>query len=282
MKSISLLLLFTASFLLLPAPKTEAQIFKKIKKRTKKKVSNMVVNKVSDKAASIAADKMDKVLNAKINLFPKGGKKEDISDLPKKYSFNWKYTMEVINNANKKQNMEFVYYLTKENGYFGYSFPQQPNVFVIMDPQHDAMVSLIINDGNHVGMVYSLPNSFDETADTGGSGESAASFDESSFTKLPSKRFLGFKADGIKYETDEYEMTYYYSTAPGVTLTGGLSSKKVKLPSDAKELAKTQDALPLYMEMTNKKSGDVTILKGKKLEKVYTDKKLDDYRIISQ
>src|SRR5699024_12666276 len=109
MKMLKPFLIFVAAMLvLITARDAEAQIWKKIKKKTQDKVENVIVDKTSDKAAEITAKKMDKALSADFNLYGKGNKKEDISDLPEDYNFDWKYQVQMkMENHEVKGNMDF-------------------------------------------------------------------------------------------------------------------------------------------------------------------------------
>jgi hypothetical protein len=257
----------------------DAQLWRKIKKKTQQKVEDAAAEKVSDKAAEITAKEIEKILDAKINLFAAGMTKKDISDLPKKYSFDWKYQMEMQNQANEKKSLVYDFYLSSGNHYFAYGVPGESSVFVVIDPEHNAMIIYMDKEDHRQAMAFDIPDNISESSSDEADEQETPSFTK---TKLPQKTFLGYQAEGVQYENEKYRFINYYTTKPNVALWGALTSNKVALSEDAKGLIKDQNALPLYMKYIDKTSTQNTVvLKGKKLEQIGLDKVNADYKFFN-
>jgi outer membrane protein OmpA-like peptidoglycan-associated protein len=273
MKTISLILLFTTSFLFLSMQEADAQFLKGVRKKAVHKVEHAAARKAEDKAAALATKEMEKLLNSKLNLFETGTSKEGISGLPKEYSFNWKYQMEIQDPFGENKDAVYNFYLSSGHRYFAYGAPEKSNALVVIDPDNHVMVSYMDKKGHHQAMAFDLPSaSFGEAGD-----QAAASFTK---TKLPQKRFLGYEAEGVQYENKEHKVIDYYTTKLNVTFMGILASNKIALPGDAKGAVKKQNALPLYVKYIDKSSKNSGVMKGKKLEKIKLKKVNSKYTFL--
>lgn len=242
-------LLIAIGLLLFASPnESKAQILKKIKKRTKDKVENVIVNKTSDKAAEIASKNMDKMLNADFNPYGGGEKKAEASDLPKNYSFEWKYQLKMkSDHPEMKDDMVFDYYLAPEKSYFGFSMEQMRSMFTVIDMEKGVSISYMEQGGSPMAMAYKLPST-EESQD----GEEDPEF---TITELPSKTFLGYESKGFQMENTKQRIIMYVATDVPVGFTGmyNAANEKTNIPESFKSLLNKQGhALMMYGKIIDK------------------------------
>ncbi|HSH51370.1 MAG TPA: hypothetical protein VK982_06570 [Bacteroidales bacterium] len=247
-------LLAAISLVFLFAQNTEAQIWKKIKKKTQDKVENVIVDKTSDKAAEITAKKMDQALNADFNLYGKGAKKEDISDLPKSYSFEWKYQLKMkAENPEAKEDITFDYYLAEGQPYFGFSVAQMPSMFTVIDQDKNVTVSYMEQEGSPVALAYQLPETQDE-----GEAEAEAMAADFTVTELPDKVFLGYESKGLQFENSDQRFIVYIAKDTPVSFAGMYDAEKgKKIPDNFKNILSEQGKkLMMYAKIIDKNDSD--------------------------
>jgi len=259
--------------LMLAVQPANAQLWKKIKKKTERKVGNVIANKASDKAAEIVAKNMDKLLNENISLFGEETQKKDVSDLPKSYSFNRKYKMEIEMQGQEKK-MSIDYYLTTTNSYVGFSMPQMPSMLTVFDRNKHAMVAYMDQGDQPIAMAYTLPE--DTTK------KQTDELKDYTIKKLPGKKIIGFNCKGLLMENAQYKITMYYTTEAGVSLYGALKSNKISVPPQLKNyVSDSSKGLLTYMKVIDKQDQSRNLtMNGISLTKVSVTKTNAHYRFM--
>ncbi len=112
---------------------SNAQFFKKLKKRAQEAAERAVERKVEEKTERETEKAFDTIFNNKGKLF-KNKKAEKLDS----YHFTHQYTMEVIS---EKDTTEITYYLTNEDEYMGSSFPTKKTqeFITVMDLPNSAI-----------------------------------------------------------------------------------------------------------------------------------------------
>jgi hypothetical protein len=112
---------------------SNAQFWKKIKKRAEEAAKETVARKVEEKTARETEKSFDSVFNNKGKLFK--GKKVKIAS---NYAFTHQYTMEI---TSENSTTEIIYYLTNEHEYMGSSFTtgKDQTFFTVTDLPNEAI-----------------------------------------------------------------------------------------------------------------------------------------------
>jgi hypothetical protein len=114
MKILKRILLFAALF---SFTTSNAQFWKKLKKKAAKAIENTVVRKVEEKSEKETDKAFDSVFNNNGKLFK--GKKIKVAE---RYTFTHQYNMEIKVGNGKKDITEITYYLTNDYEYMGSTF----------------------------------------------------------------------------------------------------------------------------------------------------------------
>jgi len=119
------------------ATKSEAQFFKKLKKRAEEAVKETVIRKTEEKTSRETEKTFDTVFNNKGRLFK--SKKVKVAE---SYTFSHQYTMEIISD---KDTTDITYYLTNENDYMATSFSarEDQEFLTVIDLSNSAIHSFM-------------------------------------------------------------------------------------------------------------------------------------------
>lgn len=252
----------------------EAQIWKKIKDKTKSKVEDRVSEKISERIADAVVEKMDVQLKSPNNPYGSSVRSEKPDDLPDTYSFDWRFKMK-IKNAGMDEEMLFDYYMTSDGNYIGYEMPEAEGMFMVMDGNIKSTISFIEQDENMMALTYSLPD------DLSSDDDSELDDDDMVITDLPSKTILGYEAQGKQIETDESTVIIYYTDEIKMSFSGMFPSFKNNEKTPDYDYPKDmQNASVLYMEVTEKESGDTFTMEGIAIEEVNRTIKTGDYQFL--
>jgi len=271
------LLLFIPILILLSTENADAQIWKKLKNKTKQKVEDRITDKISDKVAEAIVGKMTERFDLESNPYRGGFKISKPENLPDEYNFDWNYQLKISNTTNKSEDLVFDYWLSTDNNYFGYSMPQSTEMFSVVDPNNEAIVSYFEEDGNSFAMSYSYPvSTVNENSNMEGSSENVE------ITELPGKMILGYNAKGYQIDTDESQMIIYVTSEVEVAFSdmGGLKNQGVPTAFSS-NLDETKNTLMLYSKFTNKNNPEsVTEMECVLLEKNSRSKNNKDYNFL--
>lgn len=252
----------------------DAQIWKKIKDKTKSKVENRVSDKISERIADAVVEKMDVQLKSPNNPYGNSVRSEKPENLPDHYTFDWRFKMK-INNAGMNEEMFFDYYMTSDGNYIGYEMAEAEGMFMVMDGNAQSTISFIEQEENKMALTYSLPD------DVTSSGDSDHEMEDMVITDLPSKTLLGYEAMGKQIETDESTVIMYYTDEIDMSFSGMFPSfnnnEKTPEYNYPKDM---QNASVLYMEVTEKESGDTFIMEGVSIEEVDRKIMIADYQFL--
>jgi|AntRauTorckE6833_2_1112554.scaffolds.fasta_scaffold01893_3 hypothetical protein len=264
--------IFVLLISMLSSVQAEAQIWKKIKDKTKSKVENRVSDKISEKVADAIVEKVDVQFKSPNNPYGKRERSKKPENLPGQYSFDWQFKMK-ITNAGSSDELFLDYYLTSNGNYVGYEMPQAEGMFIVMDADVNSTISYIEQDGNMMALTYSLPDDLGPAEDSDIDKESLI------ITDLPSKNILGYESYGKRIESDESIVILYYTDEIDMSFSGmfpGFSEEDDSF--DYNYPLDMQNASVLYIESTEKKSGEKFIMEGIGLEKTDRVIKNGDYQ----
>ena len=252
----------------------EAQIWKKIKDKTKSKVEERVSDKISERIADAVVEKMDVQLKSPNNPYGSSVRSEKPENLPDSYSFDWRFKMK-IKNAGMNEEMLFDYYMTSNGNYIGYEMPEAEGMFMVMDGDIKSTISFIEQEENKMALTYSLPDDLSSADDSDTESEDMV------ITDLPSKTILGYEAQGKQIETDESTIIMYYTDEINMSFSGMFPSFKNNEKTPNYNYPKDmRNASVLYMEVTEKESGDTFIMEGISIDEVDRNIRIEDYQFL--
>lgn len=90
------------------------------------------------------------------DLMNYGKNKIDVSAIPNKYTFNWRYTMQII--SEKGKTMNFDYFLEPNANYYGADINQTKNsdMFMIMDAKNKITITTFGKDNKKMAMASKM------------------------------------------------------------------------------------------------------------------------------
>lgn len=200
-----------------------------------------------------------------------GKNKVDPSVVPNSYDFSWKYIMEITANESKPMNAE--YYLEPNKLYVAMNISQGKgqNMLMIMDSGNNITVTCFGDGKEKMATASKMPDYKDLAKKES---------EKSKYTikTLPNKTFLGYNCKGVQMTNDQYDIICYYTSEAKVSFGDMFKNQKNwKVPEELASYFKPDERI-LLMDMTMKdmKSGKVTTMKCKSLEKsAYTFNKAD-------
>ena len=240
-------LLLTFAFLFI-CNTTQAQLWKKLKKKAEQAVEEVIVRKTADKAAQMAGKGMDKVFNIDF-----AGAQVDPSVLPKSYDFEWKYTMQM---KHKKGTMNMTYFLKPGAKYFG-SQPELENnpmangMLMVFDQELDIMAIFMETEDGKSGTLLKNPSS--DIVDM--AGQEVTASEDYTLIEIGTKTILGYECQGFQMENEELKMTMYMAMDAPVSFNQVYGSHMKTTPKgfDPKWMEKAETSIVMEMEMINKK-----------------------------
>jgi len=198
---------------------SNAQFWKKLKKRAEQAVEETVKRKVEEKTAKETEKTFDTLFNNKGKLFKK--KKIDVAE---NYTFSHQYIMEVISGSDTT---DITYYLTKKHDYMGSAFSVGENQeFITVMDLPNSVIHTFMNLNNQ-RTTNSIKIDLDDIPDT--------DIDATSFSVSPTgqvKTILGY--DCIEYQITGPQLsgTAWITQDAGISFQKAFSqlkSKKIKL-----------------------------------------------------
>ncbi|MDT0677175.1 DUF4412 domain-containing protein [Autumnicola musiva] len=250
------LLYLSLGIFILSVFSAEAQLFKKLTKKVEEKVEDAVVKNVSDKAENETNKKLDQLWETKLNntSFPVGTKMIDPAKIPATYSFDWEYK---LNMKTAGTEMEMIYFLKKDAGYFGMKIPQAPQMFTVLDEGNKISVMYISSEEkNHV-----MATKFTEPSEN---PEGNKEFVDMQFKEIGRKSIRGYKCRGYKTENKNSVFTFYVTDEAGISFSDIFQAHQEKFPEGFDgnlNLLKNGEGLVMQMQMEDKgdPSKDVVI-----------------------
>jgi len=274
MKTIKQLVLI---FILMAFPfSSQAQFFKKLKKRVEEQVEETVLDKTEEKAAKETEKSMDKIFNAKFDKnspIPTNGERGNMEDVPESYDFDWKYNLVMIPKK-KKDSLSMTYFLKEDAKYFGAKMENAMSMFMVFDGNLNSTIMFMDQDGNKMAMVNKMPDTeMDVDADTN------TELEDYTIKKIDTKQILGFDCQGYLIENSEHKITSYITYDIPVSL-GNVFSQNKQLPNGLKYDWLMQDGkqglmLETHFEDKNKSKNNMKMKCTEIVEESYNIKKSD-------
>ncbi|WP_117885566.1 hypothetical protein [Aureibaculum luteum] len=229
---------------------TNAQFFKKLKKRAEEAAKEAVLRKSEEKAATETEKGMDKLFN-----FDFSKKSMDPSILPESYDFEWKYKLQMKSKSNQGE-MDIVYNLKSGANYFGFKPVFKEKKFtdsIVMVMDEDLKTMTIFRNSNDIktGYIISTPV---ETAEDVAQEEELMK--EMNYKELDTKEILGYTCQGFQIENKEIKMIMYVTFDAPVSFNqiyNGANKKALPEGFDPKWLKGADNSLMMEMTFINKK-----------------------------
>ncbi|MEE9363494.1 MAG: DUF4412 domain-containing protein [Cellulophaga sp.] len=256
-KSRGILLLLLVFIVVQP---TQAQFWKKLKKRVKDGVEEAVLKKAEEKATKKTENTIDSLFTIHKKIGNKKGEKDASEDakLPATYHFEWKYALKIESEAVKKKkkdkgDMKFVYYLNSNTSSFATLFsmdnigPKMGKTIMIMNP--DTGTNLMLMDTNGEKFIQRMP-SFSKDLE-----EHSEEEVENNYTieKTDTKIILGYKCQGFRMVTEKGIMNTYIALNAPISFNNTLSDNSKFKPKgfDLKWMKEFENGLMMEMEFTS-------------------------------
>jgi hypothetical protein len=167
--------------------------------------------------------------------------KVDAASIPTRYSFSWKYRMEMKTEAGKS--MLFDYFLEPDASYYGANMNQAgSNMFMIMDFSKKLMVTSFEKGGKKTAMASKMPDYSTNNANDS----------KYTYKKLPSKIINGFNCKGIQATNATSSMIFYYTNEAKVSFGEMFKSQKNEGMANAFKGFFKSGEKPLMMSMNYK------------------------------
>ncbi|QCK16639.1 DUF4412 domain-containing protein [Mangrovivirga cuniculi] len=235
--------------LLVSCIEVQGQFLKKLKKDIEDKVERGVSDAVSDKVANEAEKKTEEMLNELFTMelqnnspVPMGGTMVGAEELPEKYYFEWKYTLE-METPESKDKLLMDYYLMKDAGYFGATFKKAGDMFMVYDYSND--LTAIFNSKNGNKSVFAMKNAayMDSTV------VNESMQEEYTMKEIEGKTILGYECKGYEITTEEHIIIMYITFEPDIGF-GDVVGNNQNMPKEMKkEWIKNGEKEGLVMEM---------------------------------
>ncbi|RFN57684.1 DUF4412 domain-containing protein [Marixanthomonas ophiurae] len=272
MKPIKILL--TLFFAIAICGTSNAQFFKKLKKRAENAVERTVLNK-TDREVSKETDKtIDGVIKG-------DGKKEktkskELTDeekakaekramsifgggmegIPDTYKFQYVMDMKMTSTHKKKEEMTLQYFIEPNASYFGNAIPnEKSNSVIVYDLENQAMVTFMDNNGQKMAMKMRIPleEKMQEMIEKTQKGENKAA-NTANITPLPSKTILGYNCKGYLVKQDEGTSKIYITDEAPVSFVGMFANlEKMQKNMNTATIPFGKNSLMMEMEYTSNK-----------------------------
>ncbi len=254
---------------------SNAQFFKKLKKRAENAVERTVLNK-TDREVSKKTDKtIDVVINGDdendkkseseskelteeqkekaekraISLF--GGGLEGIPD-----TYQFEYVMDMKMTSRKNDDMTLQYFIKPNASYFGNAIPnQKTNSVIVYDLENQAMVTFMDNNGQKMAMKMRIPleEKMQEMIEKTQKGENNTA-NTANITPLPSKTILGYNCKGYLIKQDEGTSKIYITDEAPVSFVGMFANlEKMQKNMNTATIPFGKNSLMMEMEYTSNK-----------------------------
>ena len=168
-----------------------------------------------------------------------GKNKVDAAQIPAKYSFSWKYSLEIKTQSGKAMDVDYL--LEPNSSYYGTSMNKTgSNMFMIMDTKNKLMVSTFDRGAKKMGMASKIP---DYTI------KGTTKDSKYTYKTLPNKVILGFNCKGIQATNATSTMIFYYTTEAKVGFAEMFKSQQNQNLSTAFSSFFKAGEKPLMMSM---------------------------------
>ena len=153
-----------------------------------------------------------------VSLFSQGSK-----ELQASYDFDYLYKLEM---TNKKDVIEFDYYLKKDAGYFGFQLPTMTkgqegmNMFTVMDNDNEVTAMFMEMMGKKIVKKTKIKLSDFDTDDTS----------DYKIDKIGSKTILGYNCEGFVMEDSNSKVTFYITNEAPVSFNKIWNTGKTNMP----------------------------------------------------
>ncbi|PVW13539.1 DUF4412 domain-containing protein [Marixanthomonas spongiae] len=253
--------LLTVFFALAICGTTNAQFFKKLKKRAENAVERTVLNK-TDREVSKTTDKtIDGVIKGdgkkgktktqqnRTSLFGGG-----LEGLPDAYEFE--YVMDMTLTSRKKEEMTLQYYIAPNTSYFGNAMPnQKTNSVIVYDMENQAMITFMDNNGQKMAMRMDIPleEEMQKMIEKSQNGENSAQ-NMANITPLPGKTILGYKCKGYLVKQEDGTAKIYITNEAPVSFVGMFANlEKMQKNMNTASIPFGKNSLMMEMEYTSNK-----------------------------
>lgn len=172
-----------------------------------------------------------------------GKNKVDVTKIPEKYAFSWKYTMQITSDKGKE--IIFDYFLEPNVAYYGANMNKAgaSPMFMIIDTKNKVNITTFGKEGKKMAMANKIQDYSEIENDKA---------KKMKYKAVPSKKILGFNCKGMQASNEEMEIIFYYTTEAKVSFATIFKSKQNGgLPDVFKDLLKPNEK-PLLMEMNYK------------------------------
>lgn len=168
-----------------------------------------------------------------------GKNKVDASQIPAKYSFSWKYSLEIKTDSGKAIDVDYL--LEPNSPYYGTSMNKAgSNMFMIMDTKNKLMVSTFDKGAKKMAMASKIPD-YDIKGTTKDS--------KYTYKTLPNKVILGFNCKGMQATNATSNIIFYYTTEAKVGFAELFKSQQNQNLSGAFSSFFKSGEKPLMMSM---------------------------------
>ena len=275
MKPIKLLL--TTFLLMAFCGTTQAQFFKKLKKRAEHAVERTVLNK-TDREVSKETDKTidgvikgdgksDKQEETKSKELTKEEKEKaekramsnfggGMEGIPDTYKFQYVMDMKLTSTNKKNDEMTLQYFIEPNASYFGNAMPNQETKSVIVyDLENQAMVTFMDNNGRKMAMKMRMPleEKMQKMIEKSQKGENNTA-NTANITPLPSKTILGYNCKGYLVKQDEGTSKIYITDEAPVSFVGMFANlEKMQKNMNSSAIPFGKNSLMMEMEYTSNK-----------------------------
>ncbi len=242
---------------------TQAQFWKKLKKRVKDGVEEAILRKTEEKSVEKTENTIDSVfaIDKMLNRMKKTNM-EDIA-LPESYDFEWKYVLKMESKETRKKEMgtmEIVYYLNPNSSTFGSKFKMSAkngeedvlgHMILILDSEVGAQ--LILMDLNDHKVIQIMPSTIANQEDEDSLEDEMQDYE---IVKTDTKTILGYHCQGFRFDTDQGTVNIYIAkdTPVSFNISSGENSKYNHFKGfDTKTLREFKNGLMMEMEFTSNK-----------------------------
>ena len=165
--------------------------------------------------------------------------KIDASQIPAKYNFSWKYTLEMKSESGNAMNVDYL--LEPNSSYYGVNMNRSGNnMFMIMDTKNKVMVSCFDKGAKKMAMASKIPD-YTSKGTTKGS--------KYTYKTLPNKTILGYNCKGIQATNDASTMIFYYTNDAKISFGDMFKSQQDQSMSSAFTNFFKSGEKPLMMSM---------------------------------
>jgi len=257
------LLIFITLFSLFETS-AEAQFLNRLKKSVQRGAEEAVLDKAEEETYKQTSKAISKMLENKMKNYWGTDSLQFIpsDQLPGSYEFDWTYQL-TMNLEDSPVIMD--YYLKKDKNYMGSTTEQMDGMMMVFDPDHQAFVTYMENNGEKMAMAMEIPPQM-ETTEEDSLFNNSFTFEKTGNTK----EILGYKCEEFVGENPDYRYVMYITQEAEVGFGSMYKMDQQRLPSGFDpEWLENGKGLMMEMEMTdkNKKKNNVTTITCTRLEK---------------